>query len=345
MHLAAKMLRQGHRVTWLECSQVLPASRLAEFLEHPESTTRGGEHGGEDERQEEVDLAETERLLRRVTCVHAPTLTSLLSLLLPSPEGKEDERNAGEREGDGLVMVEEGETGLLVLDDLTTLANAAFPPDNQRDTNAKKARILTLLADALSKLAVTQNIAVLVLCKLTSKITRGGPAQLESPFGDAWAAACAVRLVLYRDFYAKRLSQLDDDEVRWVAIQKAGNRNVLEPVGLPIKIIGMGIVSLDLAASQLSRSQSSTPRPRLLDGGNIEVQERPATPVAPEARRGDGWVEKEGDARRRSTTPNLETEEGHEKKRIKMTADKRNSAEVLAHEGSVSGIIDDSEDD
>ncbi|CCG80944.1 protein of unknown function [Taphrina deformans PYCC 5710] len=218
MHIVARVIKEGHRVTWLECSQVLPASRLKEVLE---SSDRLSDELVDDDEQ---DRERIEAQLKLVNCLTTLTLSSLLSLLLHS------------KVSGGRSSAVPEDTALLVIDDLTTIYNAAFPPDNHKDTNTKKQRILSILADCLTRLAITENIAVLVLSKLTSKITRGGPAQLESPFGDVWSSHCTSRVVLYRDFYAKKLSLLDDDEIRWVAVQKAANRNILEPVGLPIKI-------------------------------------------------------------------------------------------------------------
>lgn len=236
LHLAAQIIQEeeeGNEVVWLEGSQPLPASRLRDFIAQD---------------HEEDNVESEEMTLQRVKCLATPTMTSLLSLLSPAPDATDPE---------ALDFVTE-KTRMLVLDDLTTLYNTAFPPtENHRDVNQKKTRVLTALVNRLTRIAITHNLAVVILCKLTSKITRGGPAQMEAPFGDVWSNACTTRILLYRDFHSRRLSSVDEQDLRWITVQKVGKRNIMDPKGLPIKIIGSGIVSLDLEASQPSRSQSS----------------------------------------------------------------------------------------
>lgn len=241
MFLTSRVVRDGGdgEVVWFECSQCMPASRFRDFIE-----------------SEEVAQEEEEELMRRVRCVRCPTLSCLLTLLLHSDLAGGDESE--------LMPTS---TKVLVIDDLTTLCNTAFPPDTLRGatggsrdvetTAAKRSRILTVIGNSLSALAITRNIAIVVLNKLTTKISNGY-AKLEGPLGDHWSNVCATRILLYRDHYTKRLSFVDELELRWIAVQKTGGRNLLDPVGVPVKIQHSGFVSLDLEASQLSLSRSQS---------------------------------------------------------------------------------------
>lgn len=242
--LAAQVIKAGDEVVWLEASQTLPASRLLDFV------------ASEDFSQE------TERrLLELVQVLRIPTLTSLIALLASMTEYKRS------------VITKS--TKLLIVDDLTTLYNAAFPADSSRETNNKKSLVLTLLASRLSRLAVHYDIVILVLSKLTSKISKGGPAQLESPFGDAWTTACSIRLLLYRDTHTRRLPPGDELCLRWATVQRVKNKGILDPEAVPFKITGSSIESMNLGFD-LSRSQSrlsqrsSVTLESAIDAGSID---------------------------------------------------------------------------
>lgn len=245
MQVAAQVVRAGHDVVWLECSQCLPACRLREFIRREQ-----GEENSKVDVDVEVDLREADKVLDRVKCLATPNLTSLLSLLLHS-----DKHDTGDTRDTSFIT---SETKLLVLDDLTTLYNAAFPPDNGRDSNVKKARILSVLANELTRLAATHNLSIVVLSKLTSKITKGGPAQLEAPFGDAWASACGTRILLYRNTFP---NMTGEQEERWLVVQKQGYRQIPEAIGVPFKIIESGFVTVTLKVSS-SRPKLSGARAR-----------------------------------------------------------------------------------
>lgn len=285
MALAAEAVRCGHRVVWLSCSQPLPVSRLRDFLQ-PQSLARRDEHQQEHTEDEEEEERGRRQRLESVTCVATPTLTSLLSLLTTY---------CGVVDNESALFHED--TALLVIDDLTTLYNAAFPPaadvqyhnnnnnnnnsSSGRDASARKIKVLSVVSDHLLRLAATRNIAVLVLAKLTSRIIKGSRAQLESPFGDAWSSRCAARFVLYRNhddaFTTHYLTNGGGDGVRWIAIQKHGNKSFADPVGLPFEIIGSGMVSVEAHPTSQARSQGTmTPR----------KWSRPATPdLQPQVKR------------------------------------------------------------
>lgn len=234
-NLASLVIKDEHDVLWLEGSQCIPASRLHDFITDEEN----------DQEVEDV-------LMRKVKCISTPTLTSLLVLLLQASD-----RSVGATT-DQLITTY---TSLIVLDDLTTLYNAAFPPadnSNQRDLNLKKTRVLTTLGNKLSQIAMIYNIAIVVLSKFTSKITGGDPAQMVGPFGDVWNNTCSTRIVFFRNHYHARLSFIDEQDLRWAAVQKVGNRRIMDPQAIAFRIQSTGIVSLDLLAStQPSRTQSS----------------------------------------------------------------------------------------
>lgn len=236
--LAARVIKDENHVVWLEASQPLPSSRLLDFAD-----------------SEDLSQEEEGNLLQLVRTLQIPTLTSLLALLahLASPTA---EKNS--------IILEN--TRLLVLDDLTTIYNAAFPADLSRETNNRKSLVIALLASRLSRLAAQHNLVILILCKLTSKISRGGPAQLEGPFGDAWSTACSTRLLLYRDNYTRRLPPGDALALRWITAQRVKNKNILDPEAISYKISGSSVKDMNLNVD-LSRSQS-----RLSQGSSVTLE-------------------------------------------------------------------------
>ncbi|ORY83648.1 P-loop containing nucleoside triphosphate hydrolase protein [Protomyces lactucae-debilis] len=215
-------------ISWLECSQRLPATRLRDMISTNAFDT-------------DVEMAK----LSRVKTRRVASLPALMAMLLHAPDGD-------------LPIFLTKDTKLLVIDDLTTLFNAAFPPEDSRSAapgesqSARRARVTKLLAQTLQTLAASCQIIILVLCKLTTRVAAGSGATLVASLGDAWQDACSTRLLLYRDFPPVRLSADDAAALRYCAVQKVGGAMLARPEGVPVRIVGSGFQEMDLDA--LSRS-------------------------------------------------------------------------------------------
>ena len=219
MQIAARVVACENLVVWLECSQRFPATRIRNFLD---AETYNAERA----------------LLSRVKCYRTATLNDLLVFLLHTD----------------LTDVIPEQTKLLVIDDLTTLYNTAFPPETIRKdsgryiepTTSKKQRVLALLGNSLSSLASSKGIAIIVLNNLTTKIT-GGQANLTSPFNETWSNMCATRLLLYRD-----------KDKRWLAVQRTNHRTAVTPTVHEVSLISAGFVSQSRPNKRLKVADSES---------------------------------------------------------------------------------------
>ena len=130
--------------------------------------------------------------------------------------------------------------GLLVIDGFSTLFNLAYPKRYESSTETSAAprkrdsaqwasgrrwAVLSDLIAQLNTLAVTSNIAVVVLNQTTTRIRQGGGAHLYPALsGSIWENAIANRVALFRDWL---LQQGDGPyprptgSVRFAAVVKA----------------------------------------------------------------------------------------------------------------------------
>ncbi|KAF8464041.1 P-loop containing nucleoside triphosphate hydrolase protein, partial [Kalaharituber pfeilii] len=215
IQVAANALLTGEKVTWIETAQPLPISRLIHLLEH----------------QSDKDPFATLNSLRIIQC---PTLAHLLALILYPPPPT------------ATYCFPEKDTGVLVIDNISTPFSIAFPPGVDAHVLAKKGgkgtgasdgkaqvpssvrrfSIMTDLAVGLGKLAAIKNIVILVLNQLTTRIIPGVGAVLQPAVGSPnWSNAFMNRLLIYRhDVPSHKLKFPEKAKsVRYVSILKASN--------------------------------------------------------------------------------------------------------------------------
>ena len=146
-----------------------------------------------------------------------PTLSHLLAAILNPPASFLPEK-----------------TSLLVIDDLHTLVDLDYPrgaysaaakTEQQKWQAGRRYAILGSLVSSLGKLAVLNNIAVIVTtgCSSRMRSDTGLSAAIGPGVGGSeWEAGIWSRLVLFRDFSR-----------RFLGVQKSSGRNItpLDPVG------------------------------------------------------------------------------------------------------------------
>jgi RecA/RadA recombinase len=157
-------------------------------------------------------------------------------------------------------------TAILVLDGLSNLLLGTFPRQSRnkdagpanllqdnaaKRANSKRFQLIENVASALSRLAASRHIAVVVLNNTTTAFRGGGQKALLKPSlgGQAWDAAVNTRVVLYRDFVPQEhKSQLDVQAMRGyrvAEVTRLGAKDVYtEPV--PFVIEKSGLRALDL---------------------------------------------------------------------------------------------------
>ena len=139
--------------------------------------------------------ASSEEILKNFRHVQAPTLSHLLALILHPP-----------------TDLNPPKASLLVVDDLNILIDLDYPrqqfisstrTEQQKWQSSRRYAILGLLVSALNKLAVLNNLAVLVTtgCSTRMRPDSGLGAALAPGIGGAeWEAGTWNRLVVFRDF-------------------------------------------------------------------------------------------------------------------------------------------------
>ncbi|MCJ1368090.1 hypothetical protein MMC16_007229 [Acarospora aff. strigata] len=166
-------------------------------------------------------------LLEKLHHFIAPTLPHLLALLLHPSKNTPPEK-----------------TGLIVVDAVSTLFATAFPRATDdlggkqtmgklKDTKLwaanRRSSVMGDLVSKLSKVAVTRNIAILLLNQTNTKVRADTGALLRPAIsGPIWEAGISCRIVLFRDWPLYRASierqEVVDqvEEVRYAGVLKAG---------------------------------------------------------------------------------------------------------------------------
>lgn len=136
------------------------------------------------------------------------------------------------------------ETGLIVVDSVSSLFTAAFPratdeldskpiPDKQKKNDEAQwavGRKWAVMSDFISKLgmlAATQNIAILLTSQTTTRIRSETGAMIHSAIsGTAWDAGISARIFLFRDWLFSSTKESRQGSfvpgVRFAGVSKAG---------------------------------------------------------------------------------------------------------------------------
>ena len=208
-------------VARLDCSNPVVGSRLQDIL--------SGSGSREDQVLPESGgvASSMNELLEKLHHFIAPTLPHLLALLLHPSKNTPPEK-----------------TGLIVVDAVSTLFATAFPRATDdlggkqtmgklKDTKLwaanRRSSVMGDLVSKLSKVAVTRNIAILLLNQTNTKVRADTGALLRPAIsGPIWEAGISCRIVLFRDWPLYRASierqEVVDqvEEVRYAGVLKAG---------------------------------------------------------------------------------------------------------------------------
>jgi RecA/RadA recombinase len=163
------------------------------------------------------------------------------------------------------------DTTVIVLDGLSSMFTSAFPRQAHRNDNkpsilqetaakaaaGKRIQLIENLAGALSRLASSRHIAVVVLNKTATSMKSGQRAVLKPAIGgQAWDATVNTRIVLYRDFYPrhlhKRLTVRERRRYRLAEVVRLGAKDVArEPIPFVIERHGLRELVPDREANDL----------------------------------------------------------------------------------------------
>ncbi|KAK5117912.1 hypothetical protein LTR85_008686 [Meristemomyces frigidus] len=217
LQTAVNALMRRQHVVWVEADTPMNGPRLESALDHALAPASLAASISND----------TQPLLNAFHHTTAPTLSHLLALTLhPRPN-----------------FPPEG-TSLLVIDGLNTLIDLNYPrfpfaglskTEQQKWQTGRRYAVLGSLISALNKLAVLNNIAVLVTTGCASRMRSDsglGSALAPGVGGGEWDAGVWTRLVVFRDFGG-----------RLIGLQKCQGRSLIsrEEVGEVGRVVGVEI--------------------------------------------------------------------------------------------------------
>ena len=156
-------------------------------------------------------------------------------------------------------------TSAIIVDDLSNLILGSFPKPSRTNTTtnvtlhdrlAQKAtsrrfQVIENLASALSRLAASRHIAIVILNNATTSLRTGQKALLKPALsGQAWDAVVNTRIALYRDFspseQRNRLTGREKRGYRLAAVVRLGGRDVYrEAVPFVIEVGGLLQITSD----------------------------------------------------------------------------------------------------
>ncbi|RPA90082.1 P-loop containing nucleoside triphosphate hydrolase protein [Choiromyces venosus 120613-1] len=227
----ALLCGDGNRVAWVDTSHPLPISRLGAML------ARSG-----DPREHFPNLQ----------TIRTPTLAHLLALVMHP-----------------LYTFPPENTSLVVIDNVSTPFTAAFPPGMEDDgggggggggkgkkepVGVRRFAIMGDLISALSKLAASRGVAVLLLNQMTTKVIPGvGAVLIHSVFSPIWATSLNSRLLIHYNKTSPSILANPDDtpvsQVRYVTILKSnGAEAALSRPAVLLQIQETGVSDVKLVS-------------------------------------------------------------------------------------------------
>nr|KAK5442457.1 hypothetical protein LTR18_006313 [Exophiala xenobiotica] len=155
-------------------------------------------------------------------------------------------------------------TGLIVVDDLSNLllgsfsrnpkplkaaVPAAIKEKLEKRAAGRRFQIIESLGAAISKMAILQNMAILVLSNATISLKGGQKATLKPALSSqAWDSAIHTRIMLFRDFpdddQEAQLSKLETKALRYAEVQRLARKEVYK-LPVPFVILTDGLRQLD----------------------------------------------------------------------------------------------------
>ncbi|KAI4181727.1 MAG: hypothetical protein LQ346_006712 [Caloplaca aetnensis] len=192
LNVTSNVLLAGSSVAWIDAAYVLSGRRLRDCLTRPQQVS--GQH-----QQDPQPIGSIDQYLGNFHHFIAPTLPHLLALLVHStssfpPRG----------------------TSLLVIDSISTPFNHAFAQTKGHDARVsgkktdlaqwaagRRWAVMGDLISAISKLAATRNMAVIITSQTTTKLKLETAAALQPAMvGTAWDNGINCRILLFRDWQA-----------------------------------------------------------------------------------------------------------------------------------------------
>lgn len=201
-------------------------------------------------------------------------------------------------------------TSLFVIDNVSALFSAAFPrlgdKSSDQQTAAKKSQnaqwatsrrwaIMEKVISDLRKMAVTKNMAIIVIGQMATRVRDEARAMLHPAIaGDAWEGGIATRIVLYRDWLSKTsdtASQATNySGARFASVIKARNVSYGEMSRLTaFRITRDGLEELPIDAAHVRGITSPTVSSTVLKRKHNEVADSESEERDPVSDNDFGW--------------------------------------------------------
>ncbi|KAF2774524.1 hypothetical protein EJ03DRAFT_304169 [Teratosphaeria nubilosa] len=216
LQTAVHSLVRGKNVVWASADTPLSGSRLQAMLDADLST-----------RNQNLSTVSREGCLKRLHYASLPTLSHLLAMILhPRPSFPPPDTS---------LIVIEGVNKLFDLDYPRAAITGANRSEQQRWQSSRRYAVLGSLVSGLNKLAVLNDLAVVVTTGCASRMRTDsgiGSALVPGVGGVEWDSGIWTRLVVLRDF-----------DGRVIGLQKCQGRGLIprEEIGEVGKIIGFAI--------------------------------------------------------------------------------------------------------
>ncbi|KAF2198675.1 P-loop containing nucleoside triphosphate hydrolase protein [Delitschia confertaspora ATCC 74209] len=263
---AVNALCTGNRVCWIDAAAPLVAHRFNEFLVAA-SSKEPLKFGQSSSSPPELSLDELQSHFHHFSC---PTLAHLLALFVHPPSSFPPPN-----------------TGLIVIDSLSTLFDNAYPrnaddrparnkSEQSRWAAGRKFTVMNELVSRLGRIASMHDIAILLTCQTITRI-RGSSRALLVPAisGAEWDSGISTRLVLFTDWVPGQGKWSNSNtgrlrKARFAGVVKVNGVSIAEEgsVGnvVPFTIEGTGLCDLEVDAVNIVTpvvevQQKSTSRP------------------------------------------------------------------------------------
>ncbi|KAF2113353.1 P-loop containing nucleoside triphosphate hydrolase protein [Lophiotrema nucula] len=286
---AVNALRDGHRVLWVDAAAPVVPQRFNDVL---------FAFTGSDPRGSGTDVASPPKLspdelqshLHHCTC---PTLAHLLALFVRPPSSFPPPN-----------------TGLIVIDSLSTLFDNAYPrnaddrtlrnkSEQARWAAGRKFAVINELISTLTRVAAMHDIALLLTCQTITRI-RGASRALLVPAisGTEWESGVSTRLVLFRDWVPGQGKWNDTDfdilqKARFVGVVKANGVTLTEEGGVgnvvPFAVEASGLRDINIGAVDIAQPAVPSPQARPQKRGFTEIDD--SEDENPNSDELYGWVE------------------------------------------------------
>ncbi|KAF2636926.1 P-loop containing nucleoside triphosphate hydrolase protein [Massarina eburnea CBS 473.64] len=279
---AANALRDGHRAVWVDAACApLAAQRVHDVLL---AVTVAPEAPETPETPETIEVPRP--LDERHNHFHhytAPTLAHLLALFVHRPSAFPPPN-----------------TGLIVIDSLSTLFDNAYPrnADNRGARNkseqarwaaGRKFAVMNELIVTLTRVAALHDIALLVTCQTITRM-RGGSRALLVPAisGAEWENGISTRVVLFRDWAAQKARFAGILKTNGVTLADEGGVGEVVPFSIDsVRLGAMNIAAVDITTPTISTEA----RPLKRQFAEMDDEEGHEGLNGPDSDELYGWIE------------------------------------------------------